>query len=98
MGGGCEWLLGTIHSVHNKNREEVRRDHRTEGTCMEQPTTPLFVLTTAERTDSPRDQSVAIGGNLTGNFLPNEGPRLVPATLTESGVIQFHISFLIKNF
>lgn len=72
---------GTIHSVHNKNRKEVKRDHRTEGTCMEQLTTAL--LGTAEMTDCLRDQLVVtIGGNLTGNLLPNEGPRVVPATLT----------------
>lgn len=80
VGGGCEWLWGTIHSIHNKNRKEVKRDHRTEGTCMEQLTTVL--LGTAEMTDCLRDQLVVTIGNLTGNLLPNEGPRVVPATLT----------------
>lgn len=48
---------------------------------MEQLTTAL--LGTAEMTDCLRDQLVVtIGGNLTGNLLPNEGPRVVPATLT----------------
>ena len=79
MGGGCEWLLGATHSVHD-NRDEIKREQRTEGTCMEQPATPLSV--TAEMTDSPRDQLGAIGGNRTGNFLPNEGPKFGLATLT----------------
>lgn len=47
---------------------------------MEQLATPLFG--TAEMTDSPRDQLGTIGGNRTGNFLPNEGPKVGLATLT----------------